>query len=339
MAKIRIGVIGCGGMGMGIHLPSLKAIPECEVVAVCDLVEDRVKGAAEKFGVSKAYRVHGDMLAAERENLDGVVCLVEPDRMYRVVYDCLRAGLPVMMEKPAGINSYQSDSLMRTAKEMGVPLAVALNRRHMPLIQRVMEIMRGLTSVNQVDGVFIKHSDVTKEWHYMDSYISDIIHATDLIRYLSGGDRVVKAATIANRINCPVRNAWSSVFSMNNGVTGTLRANYQTSSRVHTFEIHGTDASAYINLGFADQICEATILAAVKGSIYSRAASGYAAPEVMHLDGMEIAGGKEYFEYYGYLAENRDFVLSLKEGRRPFCTMEDAALSMHMAEDLLAAEI
>jgi predicted dehydrogenase len=244
-----------------------------------------------------------------------------------------------MMEKPAGINSYQSDSLARTAAAEGKTLAVALNRRHMPLVREVVRIMSDLTPINQVDGVFIKHSDVTKEWHYMDSYVSDIIHATDLVRHLSGGNKLVKAATIANAVNSPVLNAWSSIFSFDNGVNGTLRANYQTSSRVHTFEMHGTDASAYINLGFADQICEATILAAVKGSIYSRAASGYAAPEVMHLDGMKIAGGDQYYQYYGYLAENRDFVLSIRDGRRPFCTIEDAALSMHMAEDLLNAQI
>jgi predicted dehydrogenase len=339
MSKVRIGVIGCGGMGMGIHLPSLKDIPECEVVAVCDLVRARADAAAEKFAVSERFYNHLDMLAEMQGKMDGVVCLVEPDRMYRVVYDVLKAGYHAMMEKPAGINSYQADSLARTAKETERTLAVALNRRHMPLVRRVLEIMEDCGEINQVDGVFIKHSDVTKEWHYMDSYISDIIHATDLVRYLTRGDQPVKAATVAKRVNCPVLNAWSSVFQMDNGVTGTLRANYQTSSRVHTFEIHSAGASAYINLGFADQICEATILKAVTGSIYSRAASGYAAPEVMHLDGMEIAGGKEYYQYYGYLAENRDFVLSIKEGRRPLCTIEDAAGSMHMAEALLRAEL
>ena len=337
--KMRIGVIGCGGMGMGIHLPSLTSIPECEVVAVSDLCPEKVRAAAEKFHVPHTYALHTDLLAGEKGNLDGVVCLVEPDRMYRVVYDCLRAGVHVLMEKPAGINAYQADSLARTAAECGKTLAVALNRRHMPLVREVVRIMGELTPINQVDGVFIKHSDVTKEWHYMDAYLSDIIHATDLVRALAGGERVVKAATVKSKINCPVYNSWSSVFSFDNGVTGTLRANYQTSSRVHTFEMHGTGASAYINLGFADQICEATILSAVQGSIYSRAASGYAAPGVMHLDGMELAGGKEYFQYYGYLAENRDFVLSLRDGTRPLCTIEDAALSMHMAEDLLAAAL
>ena len=73
MSKIRIGVIGCGGMGMGIHLPSLKDIPECEVVAVCDLMKARADAAAEKFGVAHKYYLHTDLLEGEKGNLDGVV--------------------------------------------------------------------------------------------------------------------------------------------------------------------------------------------------------------------------------------------------------------------------
>ena len=101
---------------------------------------------------------------------------------------------------------------------------------------------------------------------------------------------------------------------MDNGVAGTLRANYQTASRVHTFEVHGPSASAYISLGFAEQVCEATILTSASGSIYSRAASGYALPGIKKLDGIALAGGKEYYEYYGYKSENEDFVAALRDG-------------------------
>ena len=249
MAKVRIGVIGCGAMGRGIHLPSLASLPDCEVGAVCDLVREKADAMAAKYNIPRAYYLHTDLIAGEAGRLDGVVCLVEPDRMYRVVYDCLKGGFNVMMEKPAGINSYQSDSLARTAKAMNLKLAVAMNRRHIPLVREVMRIMNELTEINEVNGVFIKHSDIAASWHYMDAYVSDIIHAVDLVRWLSGGAKLAKAATVSRAINSPVTNSWLSVFAMDNGVAGTLRANYQTASRVHTFEVHGSSASAYISLG------------------------------------------------------------------------------------------
>jgi predicted dehydrogenase len=53
MEKVRIGVIGCGGMGKGIHLPSLTSIPDCEVCAVCDLAHEKADAMAEKYGIPR----------------------------------------------------------------------------------------------------------------------------------------------------------------------------------------------------------------------------------------------------------------------------------------------
>ncbi len=334
--KVKVAVIGCGGMANSVHLPSLTEIESCEVTAVCDLVEGKAAAAAEKFGVARTYTSHMQML--EKEELDGVVCLAEPDRMYRVVYDCLNAGLHTMMEKPAGINSYQADSLARTAAQKGKHLAVAMNRRHIPLVQHIIGLMRELTPITQVDGVFIKSSDIASGWHYMDAFVSDIIHAIDLVRYLAGSEPV-KAATIASRNNSPVDNAWSSVFQFANGVTGTLKANYQTAGRVHSFEIHGPKASAFINLGFGGSACEAKILHASGKSIYSLASAGVSGTPLETFDGMALAGSEAFYQYYGFKQENEDFINCLLTGNQPLCTIADAAKSMHMAEMLLASTI
>ena len=39
--KIKIGIIGCGGIANGKHMPSLKKVKECEMVAFCDIIEER----------------------------------------------------------------------------------------------------------------------------------------------------------------------------------------------------------------------------------------------------------------------------------------------------------
>lgn len=330
--KAKIGVIGCGGMANSVHLPSLSEIENCEVVAICDLIEEKVNRAADKFGVAKRYTDHLEML--KNEIFDGVVCLVEPDRMYRVVYDCLKAGVHAMMEKPAGINAYQADSLARSAVKSGKMLAVAMNRRHIPLVQHVYQRMKELTPITQVDGVFIKCSDIARDWHYMNAFVSDIIHAVDLIRYLAGSEPET-AATVAARFNSPVDNAWSSVIRFKNGITGTLKANYQAAGRVHTFELHGPKASAFINLGFGEAACDATILHAAGQSIYSLASAGVSMPNCEKIDGMAMAGSDQYYQYSGFKQENQDFIDCILTGREPLCPIADAAKSMHMAEMLL----
>ncbi|MBQ6315588.1 MAG: Gfo/Idh/MocA family oxidoreductase, partial [Mogibacterium sp.] len=51
---ISLGIIGCGGIANGKHLPSLKAIDRADIVAFCDLIEERARKAAEEYGVPGA---------------------------------------------------------------------------------------------------------------------------------------------------------------------------------------------------------------------------------------------------------------------------------------------
>lgn len=333
--KLKVGVIGAGGIATEVHMPSLSELEDCEVVAICDLYEDKAKALAEKYGVKKTYALHHEML--KNEEMDCVFVLVNPDRTYWVANDCLRAGFHVFMEKPAGINAYQAHSLERTAEKMGKIAAVGMNRRHIPLVQEVLKRMDG--QITQIDGRFMKFSHISEDWHYISAYISDIIHATDLIRYLAGSEPV-DAATVIGQFNSPVENAWSSVIRFENGVTGTLRANYQAASRIHDFEIHGPTASAYINLGFGDTKCHAKIFYNPSGkSMYSAASAGVQEARVDYLDAEELAGSSNYYTYYGYKAEDIDFLNCVRNGTTPRCAIADAAKSMDMAELLLQKRI
>jgi len=333
--RIKLAVIGAGGIANNVHLPSLADMTDiCEVVAIADLVEEKARKAAQQYNIPRVYRWHNDLL--QNEKVDGILCLVQCDLMYRVAYDCLKAGNNIIMEKPAGINTYQADSLARTAKEVGKIAAVAMNRRHVPVVQKTLEIMNQLTEITQVDGCFIKLSDVASGWHYASAFVCDIVHATDMVRYLAGGEPLNAASVIA-RHNSPVDNAWSSVIEFDNGVTGTLRSNYQTAARIHNFEIHGPKASAYINLGFpGTDGCDATIIHSAGKPMYSQAAAGVGYQLVEKIDGIELAGGnKKLYAHYGYMQEDIDFVNAIKNGTRPLCTIDDAAKSMALVEMLL----
>lgn len=334
--KIRLGVIGAGGMAKNIHVPSLMEIEDCEIVAICDLFEEKAKALAETYGIKKTYALHHEMI--EKEELDGVVVLVNPDRTYWVANTCLKAGLHVLMEKPAGINAYQAHSLARTAEKEGKIAAVAMNRRHMPLVQEVLKKMKAATEITQIDSRFMKFSNISTAWHYASAYNCDIVHALDVLRYAAGSEPK-DVATVVQRFNSPVDNAWSSIVRFENGIIGTLRANYQTAARFHDLEIHGPNASAYINLGFGDLNCEAEIHYNGGGSMYSAASAGVSQAKVEHLDAIELAGSEQYSHYYGYKAENVDFVNCIKNGTTPLCTIEDAAKSMDMVELLLEKRI
>ncbi len=334
--KVRVGIIGAGGIANGVHMPSLAEIEECEVVAICDLHIDKAKALADKYGVKSVYTVYHEMLAKER--MDAVYVLVNPDCTFRVADDCMKAGFHVMIEKPLGIDSYQAHSLARTAKTTGRIAAVAMNRRHMPVIQEVLRRLRAVTPITQIDGRFMKYCDIAECWNYSSAYNCDIIHAIDLVRYMAGSEPKC-AGTVIGRFDSSVDNAWSSVIEFENGILATLRANYQSAARIHDFEIHGPNACAFINIGFADTRCEAKIIYNNGKQIYSAASAGVGDFFIEELDGKEIAGGSEYHQYYGYKSEDQDFIRCVLKGSKPLCTAEDAARSMDMMEMLLRRQV
>jgi predicted dehydrogenase len=328
--KVRVGIVGAGGIANFVHLPSLVEIEDADLVAVCDLRYERAVAAAKEYGIKTAYWDMYEML--DKENLDCAFILVEPDRLFRAAQDCMLKGVSVIMEKPAGTSAHQANALVRIAKEQGVVCAVAMNRRHIPLVQEVKRIMNELTTITQVDGQFMKYTDLSSQWLYSSAYDTDGIHALDLVRYLAGSE-VKKCATVTGRFSdCPVDNAWSSVMQFENGVTGTMRSSYQAGARIHMFEMHGPEASAFINLGRGGNECEATIICRKSGSMYSLASGGVGGADRIELDGKQLAGDDRFHAFYGYKQEDIDFIQAIKNGTSPMCTIEDMAKSMELVE-------
>lgn len=338
-SELKVGVIGAGGIANGVHFPSLRELAdagEAKLVAVCDDNIDKVEAAKAEYGFERAYTDHREFLA--KEDLDAVWVLVQPDKTYRVAHDVIAAGKNCLLEKPAGINAYQAHSLERQAAASGVICGSAMNRRAIPLVQLVLKKMHEVTEITQVDGMFIKYADISDVWHYSSAFVCDIVHAVDLVRYIAGSEPK-DAATVIARNNSPVDNAWSSVMRFKNGITGTLRSNYQSAGRVHDFTIHGPGATAFINLGFGGAACEATIMYGNGKTQYSLSAAGVSGPNVEKIDGITMGAGSEYHQYYGYKSEDLNFLRAVRGEEELICPIADAAKSMDMVEFLLSHAI
>ena len=51
---IKVGIIGCGGIANKKHMPALKKVQGCEMVAFCDIILERAEASKEKFGTPDA---------------------------------------------------------------------------------------------------------------------------------------------------------------------------------------------------------------------------------------------------------------------------------------------
>lgn len=328
--KVRVAVVGAGGIANGIHLPVLKRLESADVSHVCDLSSYKAKVASERFGIPNTYGSHAAMLESNPE-IDAVFVLTQPDALFRVASDCMTRGLPVFMEKPMGVTAYQARTLASIARENNVLLHVGYNRRYVPLVVEVERRMRELTTVTQVEGRFYKNSSPAFYGGCASAFTCDVIHCVDLVRHIAGASTVQSCATLESANNSGLIESWHSVMRFDNNVGGVVRSHYSTGGRVHEFELHGAGASAYINLGFGGEACDARILCAKTAGRQSMSAMGKGEVEVITLDGKVIAGSDRYEDYYGYRDEDMLFMNAVADGMG-----YDEARTM---EDLASAEL
>ena len=126
---IKVGIIGCGGIANGKHMPSLKRVRDCEMVAFCDIIPERAEKAAQEFGVpgAKTYTDYKELL---KDPEIEVVHVCTPNRAHSfITVDALEAGKHVMCEKPMAINSAEAQKMLDAAARTGKKLSIGYQSR------------------------------------------------------------------------------------------------------------------------------------------------------------------------------------------------------------------
>jgi len=130
--EVRVGIVGCGGIANGKHLPSLKKLSNVKLVAFCDIIEERAVKAAEKFGTedAKVYTDFKEMI--DKENLE-VVHVLTPNRehapatIYALEHDC-----HVMCEKPMAKTYADAKAMLEAYQKSGKKLTIGYQNRFRP---------------------------------------------------------------------------------------------------------------------------------------------------------------------------------------------------------------
>ena len=133
MSKLKIAIIGCGGIANGKHMPALKVQSDRgEMVAFCDLVIERAQEAAKNFGTSdaKVYTDYRELL--EDKSID-VVHVCTPNRSHcEITVAALEAGKHVMCEKPMAKTAADAQKMLDAAKKTGKKLTIGYQNRYRP---------------------------------------------------------------------------------------------------------------------------------------------------------------------------------------------------------------
>lgn len=129
MEKLRVGIIGCGGIANGKHMPSLQKVEEVEMVAFCDIIEERAAKAAKEYGVPNAKVCTDYMELANDPNID-VIHVCTPNRSHSfITVACLEGGKHVMCEKPMAKTAEEAKQMLDAAKRTGKKLTIGYQNR------------------------------------------------------------------------------------------------------------------------------------------------------------------------------------------------------------------
>ncbi len=126
--KVRVGIIGCGGIATGKHLPSLVK-QSVEIVAFCDIVRDRAEKSAVEYGIEGAA-VYTDYKELLRDTSIEVVHICTPnDSHAEIAVAALESGKHVMCEKPMAKTVAGAHKMLEAAERTGKKLTIGYQNR------------------------------------------------------------------------------------------------------------------------------------------------------------------------------------------------------------------
>ena len=287
---LRIGIIGCGGIGK-THIAAWTSAGY-PPVALCDAVPGVATGVAGPIGAA-AYTDVAAMLAEAR--LDIVSICTPPTSHSALAIQALRAGVHVLVEKPLAPTVAECDAIIAAATDSGRLLTVGFCHRFQPQIEAMAAaIAAGRIGVprmfhNRFAGVM---PDVHTRW-FSDPALAGggvmldtCVHSVDLFRHLCG--EVVRVRASANTRATPdgpalqVEDSAVITLTSADGVIGVIEASWRTAPGVWTVVVYGSAGSLTMDydtmqLTHRDAAGNASVIAVPDGDRFVREVAHFAA--------------------------------------------------------------
>lgn len=224
---LKVAIVGMGNIGNN-HARVYTELGNVELVAVCDIIEERSDKAAEAYGCQGFYSVQA--LLDSNVEFDAVSVTTagveNGGDHYEPTMQLLRAGYPVLGEKPISNDVSKGVEMVALAKEMNVRYGVNLNHRFTPAAELAKEwVVSGrLGEVNMIDmTMWINNPNESSPHFHMRALHP---HSFDVMRYFAQS-RVAKVQAFFKKGKD--RAIWSNVqvnLLYENGVIGHLRGSY-----------------------------------------------------------------------------------------------------------------
>jgi len=226
---LKVAVIGAGNIAEK-HLEVLHAFSDVELAAICSRGHPRIDALANRFGIREKFTDYRTML--DTISADAVFVLVSAMQIVPVAAECLKRGIPTLLEKPPGLSARETAGLAHVAHETNCLNLVALNRRFYSVMQRARDeilsvgplvsvLVEGSERLGEVKAVGIHPPEIIEGLLFANS-----IHCIDLLRYF-GGD-VEHISATSTQWDEEQKNSFGALIKFQNGASGHYIANWMS---------------------------------------------------------------------------------------------------------------
>lgn len=276
MDRVRVGVIGTGGISQ-LHLDAYAANPDVDIVALCDINEDRVRQCGMKYSVHNVFTDYNEIL--RMDGLDAVSVCTWNSVHAPAAIAALKAGKHVLCEKPMAMNAREAAEMERTAKECGRLLMIGFVRRFGNDAAVLGDFIEGgmMGDIYYAKASYLRRSGCPGGW-FGDSSRSgggpliDLgVHVIDFVRYFMGRPHAVSVSGVAfNKLGdrsglksvkgyvaadqsdiFDVEDMASALVRFDNGAAMTVETSFSLNIRqdTGTLELFGTKSGAKLSPG------------------------------------------------------------------------------------------
>ena len=259
MKKVRLGIIGVGGMGT-CHAKQVLdgAVKRCELVAVCDLRSQQLAQFDNKI------RKFADSRKLIRSGEIDAVLIATPHYGHTTIgIDALRQGLHVLVEKPISVHKADCQRLIAAHKGRKQVFAAMFNQRTDPHYRKVKDLVAGGTL-----GKLMRVTWIITDWFRTETYykmgtwratwagegggvlLNQCPHNLDLLQWICGMPSKVRAfCAFGKRHNIEVEDNVTAYIEYPNGATGVFTTTTGEAPGSNRLEIAGENGKVIVEGG------------------------------------------------------------------------------------------
>lgn len=261
MAKIGIGIIGAGSIAEIGHCPSIAALPNAELIALCDTNPDFLSSMTKKWNPKRSYADYHDLIEDKEVQ---VVIVATPNRYHaQQSIDAMRAKKHVIVEKPFACTHTEAWKMVEVAKKEGVLLMAGTNQRFWE--QNV--IARDLIEKGVIGQPMMGRSSLHEGWGLYHEQLSfttfratpaeagagalfDLgAHRADLLVFLMGS-KPKRVMGLVKRLVTPadyttLDDSFWIMIEFENGATGVISGDRYSPAVSNISEVYGSEGTIF----------------------------------------------------------------------------------------------